>query len=350
MSLSDIKQPILGTFKKGERRAVDPRLTVRVEPAVAGRAIPMMVTPALDGLDPIAWAATHRQDIDALLAEHRALLFRGFGFDSVETFQRFVAATSDGKPLEYRDRSTPRNELGSGIYVSTIYPSDQRIHLHNEGTYWLRWALKIYFCCLEAAPWGGETPIADVRRVLARLDPAVRRQFAERGVMYVRNYNDGLGLPWQEVFQSDSREEVEAYCRDNRIGCEWKDGGRLRTRQVRQAIQRHPRTGEEVWFNHAAFFHITSQEPDVRDALQRDLAEEDLPYNTYLGDGSPIPEATAAAIREAYLAEKMIFPWHSGDLLLLDNMTVAHAREPYRGERRVVVAMTEPVAAGAIQA
>ena len=48
-------------------------------------------------------------------------------------------------------------------------------------------------------------------------------------------------------------------------------------------------------------------------------------------------------VLEAYRAEKVAYPWEQGDVLLLDNMSVAHARDPYKGERKVVVAMVEPV-------
>ncbi|MGH8196218.1 MAG: TauD/TfdA family dioxygenase, partial [Woeseiaceae bacterium] len=34
------------------------------------------------------------------------------------------------------------------------------------------------------------------------------------------------------------------------------------------------------------------------------------------------------------------FRWEVGDVLLLDNMTVSHAREPYKGPRDIVVCMT----------
>lgn len=48
-----------------------------------------------------------------------------------------------------------------------------------------------------------------------------------------------------------------------------------------------------------------------------------------------------ADIRQAYEEEKTMFLWREQDILMLDNMSVAHAREPYTGERNVVVAMTE---------
>lgn len=304
--------------------------------------IPAVIRPAVP-VDLPTWAAEEHEYVESLLREHRALLFRGFGVNDVSAFEKLVAATSEGDPLEYRDRTTPRTTKATGVYTSTIHPADQTIHLHNEGTYWTRWAQKLYFACMIAASEGGATPIADVARVYERIDPSIRREFEARGMMLVRNYNDGFGLPWEEVFQSGDRAAVEAYCSANDIAFEWKDGGRLRTRSVRPAVRRHPRTGEKLWFNHVAFFHWTTLEDDIRDALLTELGEEGLPYNTMYGDGGSIPPDVVEALRRAYDAERVAFPWESGDVMLLDNMAVAHSRQPYRGEREVVVAMTEPV-------
>lgn len=335
----------LGRRSRQALRVSDESL-VKVAPLEEGRAIPWLIEPAAEGVDLVSWAGGHRGQIEDLLLEHRALLFRGFGVDSVEALERFVAATSDGPPLEYRDRSTPRHTVGDKVYVSTIYPADETIHQHNEGTYWRTWPRKIYFCCLTAPEVGGETPIADVRGVLRRIEPEVRRRFAERGVLYQRNYNDGFGLTWQDAYQTDDPAEVTAYCRDHDIRLEWKDDGRLRTRQVRPAIRRHPVTGEELWFNHAAFFHVSSLEPEAREALVADLGEDELPYNTYYGDGSRIEDEVVEGLRGAYAEETYSFPWREGDVMLLDNMTITHGRRPYRGDRNVIVAMTEAVSEG----
>lgn len=329
---------------KIRRKQVDSSLEslVNTRPMFEDRGIPVVVEPAVDGVNLNAWTAKNQARIADLVTGHRAVLFRGFGITEVEDFQKFVELTSNGPALDYKDRSTPRETRGSKVYTSTVYPADQTIKLHNEGTYWLTWAMKLYFCCRIAATSGGETPLADVRRVCARLSPALRNRFAEKGMVLVRNYNDGFGLSWQEVFQTDDRAEVESYCRDNQIEFEWKDGDRLRTRQVRPAIRSHPDTGERVWFNHAAFFHITALEPDLRQALLDDFGEEGLPYNTYYGDGSPIDQEDIAEIHAAYREETVMFPWESGDVMILDNMSVAHSRQPYEGEREVVVMMTEP--------
>jgi alpha-ketoglutarate-dependent taurine dioxygenase len=110
-------------------------------------------------------------------------------------------------------------------------------------------------------------------------------------------------------------------------------------------VRRHPRTGEKAWFNHGLFFHVTSLPPAARDSLLASFAEEDLPVNTWYGDGGAIEPEVLEEIRRAYRDETVSFPWEEGDVLLLDNMLAAHGRAPFEGERRVVVAMAEPISA-----
>ena len=321
--------------------AVSQKTWIKTQNLLPQKSLPLLIEPSIDGMDLVDWAKNNQTFVDDLLLKHRALLFRNFNIKAIEKFQCFVQATSDGNFLEYKDRSTPRKDVGDKIYTSTIHPSDQRINPHNEGTYWTKWALKLYFFCVKASESGGETPIADVRKVYKRLDPEIRNRFLEKKMMLARNYNDGFGLSWQEVYQTEDKNEVEAYCRENSIEFEWKDGDRLRTRQIRPAVRKHPKTGEPVWFNHAAFFHYTSLEPKMREALLNEFGEDGLPYNTYYGDGTRIEPSDVEHIRQAYEQEKVMFPWQEGDILMLDNMSIAHAREPYTGDRLIATAMTD---------
>jgi alpha-ketoglutarate-dependent taurine dioxygenase len=187
------------------------------------------------------------------------------------------------------------------------------------------------------------TPLADCRRVLARLSPETRQRFITKEWMLVRNFNDGFGLSWQEVFQTEDRVAVERYCRANRIQVEWKDDLRLRTKATRSAIVRHPRTGEQIWFNHVMFFHVSSFEAGMRNALLQEFGQYDLPSNTFFGDGGVIEADVMDEIREAFERETVMFPWQRGDLLVLDNMLVAHGRTPYEGSRQILVGMAQLV-------
>src|SRR5262249_45285254 len=103
-------------------------------------------------------------------------------------------------------------------------------------------------------------------------------------------------------------------------------------------------TGEESWCNHLTFFHVSTLEPALRDLLTSELPTEELPNHTYYGDGSPIEAEVLEELRAIYRRRTLSFPWGAGDVLLLDNVLTAHAREAFSGPRRVVVGMADPVA------
>ena len=308
----------------------------------SGKMLPLVIRPAVDGIDLASWAASNRDFIETVLLNHGGILFRDFNVKPITAFEQFIKATS-AELLEYRERSSPRHMVSDRIYTSTDYPANQSIFLHNENSYQQIWPLKIFFSCMTAAQEGGETPIADTRKVFARISPSTKERFMQKGWMYVRNFGDGYGLPWQTVFQTSEKAAVEEYCSRAGIEVYWKDSNRLRTRAVRPAVARHPRTGEMIWFNHAAFFHASTLESSVYEALVSEFNEEDLPTNTYYGDGSRIEDSVLDELREAYRQETVSFPWQQGDILMLDNMLTAHGRAPFIGPRKIVVGMAEPL-------
>lgn len=307
--------------------------------------LPLLLQPAVDGVNLTEWAATHREAVRQKLVAHGAILFRGFNVGGVAAFQGFMQVLA-GELLDYSYRSTPRSQVSGKIYSSTEYPAHQAIPQHNEMSYTRRWPKLIGFFCVEPCAEGGETPIADSHAVYERIDPAIRERFASKSVMYVRNYGDALDLPWQEVFQTDDRAAAEAFCREAGIDFEWKGEDRLRTAQVCQAVAAHPVTGQMVWFNQAHLFHVSSLGAEMRAALIGAGGDEP-PRNAYYGDGSPIDDRDLEQIRAAYDSETIAFPWQQGDILLVDNMRVSHGRRPYRGGRKIVVAMAEPSASQA---
>lgn len=315
---------------------------VKTSHLLAEQPLPLLIQPAVEGVELVDWAKGNRELIESSLVKYGGILFRNFSIPSVAEFERFVTTVA-GDLLEYTYRSTPRRKESGNIYTSTEYPADQSIPLHNEMAYASNWPLKIGFFCAIPAEQGGETPIADSRRILQCIDPAVKERFRQKQVMYVRNYVEGMDLPWQTVFQTSSKLEVEHYCRHAGIAFEWVTSDHLRTRQVCPAVVSHPKTGEQLWFNQAHLFHISNLPPEVRESLLTTCKQEDLPRNAYYGDGSPLEVDALEHIREIYQREAVLFPWQKSDILLLDNMLVAHGRSPFAGTRKVLVAMAEPV-------
>jgi alpha-ketoglutarate-dependent taurine dioxygenase len=302
--------------------------------------LPLIMQPVVSGLDLTAWATQHRESIDSRLLEHGAILFRGFELSSAEQFQQFASAVSD-ELLEYQERAAPRLKISDKVYTSTEFPPDQIIPLHHEMSYSHNWPSKLLFYCELPAQKGGRTPVADDRKVFRRIDPKIKERFMQKKVMYVRNYGEGVDLSWEEAFQTTDRAAVEEYCRQAHTDFEWREFNRLRTRQVRQAVAIHPKTGETVWFNHAHMFHMSSLEHSFRESLLELFSEEELPRNALYGDGTSIETSVLDEIRETYRQAAVSFTWEKGDVLLVDNFLVSHGRESYVGPRRILVSLTD---------
>lgn len=310
-----------------------------VQSLLADSTLPLLVQP---GADPAASRSALLDLARTHLHEVGGLLLRGFDVLGEQAFQHLVRGFGH-ELLSYEFGSTPRKAVEQGVYTSTEYPAHQVIPLHNEQSYTLQWPLKIWFHCVQPSAEGGETPIADSRLIYQRLDPALRQRFVDKRLMYVRNYGNGLDLPWEQAFNSEDRQVVERFCRDNRIELEWKADGELRTRQVCQAVARHPLSQAMVWFNQAHLFHVSNLAPAVREGLLAVVEDPlDLPRNVYYGDGSPLEESALDEIRGVLDACTVRFPWQQGDVLMLDNMLVAHGRASFKGARKVIVAMAEP--------
>ena len=291
--------------------------------------------------DPAERIRADRAGVRALLRDRGALLLRGFDVEGVDGFESVVRALS-GAPLTYAERSSPRSVIHGNIYTSTDYPPQEEIFLHNENSYQAVWPLTLFFHCVQPPATGGATPLADTRRILAAIDEPVREQFRRRGWMVVRNFFTEVGLPWQQVFNTDSPDEVLDYCARNGIQAEFLSPERLRTTAVRDAIHHHPVTGEEVWFNHCAAFHVSTLPELTRTALVEMFGTDNLPANTYFGDGTPIPDDVVEHLRSCYRGASTRFDYQRDDVLVVDNMLASHGREPYTGPRRIAVAMAEP--------
>lgn len=334
--------PAFNKFKRGQRTAI--RLSeeelVRTGSLPGGPPFPLVLEPAMPSLNPISWAESHRESIGRQLLEHGAVLLRGFDVPTPERFRELARAVTPDL-LDYTERAAPRTEVESKVYTSTEFPADEVIPFHHEMSYSHNWPTKLFFFCDVPAQSGGATPLVDDREIFGRIPDDLKRRFADKKVMYVRNYGEGVDLSWQEAFQTDRREDVEDYCRRYHTEFEWRDGERLRTRQVRQALATHPVTGDTVWFNHAHMFHQSNLKPEVRRALLEEFAPDELPRNAFYGDGEPIPDEVLDTIRGIYSSAARAFTWQRGDVLVVDNFLMSHGRESFVGPRRILVAMAE---------
>ena len=308
---------------------------VTLEPFVNEHHFPLVVSTDYANMNIAGWMASNRTLIDEKLGKYGAILFRGFKVNSVDKFQKFMQYF-EGEKLEYKLRSSPRHAVGDKVYVSTKYPKEYAINMHCESSYAPNHPSKIAFCCLQSAKKGGETPIADTRKVLSNIPGAIKEKFREKGVKYRRYFSGGSGMSWEEAFQTQDKKVVVEECRRTGINYEWQNGNELVLTWTKKAIWTHPHSEEDIWFNHALFFNENA--PGYEDL--RTLVETDkLPNNTFYGDGTEISRDEIHELVGAFEKSTVQFGWEKGDVLLLDNLLMAHGRNPYEGERNIIVSM-----------
>lgn len=274
------------------------------------------------------------------LARHGAVLFRNFAVRHANDYDEFVTQWSSDH-LKYMYRSTPRSEVTNHVVTSTSYPASLEIPLHNENSYHRKWPRTVSFCCLEPSIEGGETPLASMREVTRRIGPELMERFEHKQVEYIRHYHEGIDLPWQSVFQTESRDEVQAYCQENAITSQWIGGNLLRTSGIAQGVANHPQSGEKTFFNQSHLFHVSSLGAEHAEALISLYGVDRLPRHARFGDGTEIPDEDLQQVREAFTKSTVAFRWQKGDVLVLDNMAYAHGRRPFKGSRKVVAALMD---------
>ncbi|WP_193102751.1 TauD/TfdA family dioxygenase [Burkholderia sp. Z1] len=312
---------------------------------LADGASPLLLEPVssgrVNGHDLVLAVNDNRVELESRLLEHGALLFRGFDVSSVAEFEAFSNAVS-AHQSDYVYRSTPRTSIGNGIFTATEYPPSETIALHCENAYQRSWPLRVAFCCLCAPTAGGETPIADMREVSRRIGARILGNFEAKQVRYVRHYRRHVDIPWETVFQTTDRSQVAAFCADNGIEHEWLDDDTLCTAQINQGVAYHPVTRDRVFFNQAHLFHLSNLEASLASSIVSLFGEDRVPRNAFYGDGSPFDLDDIEQIRNAYRECAIQFPWQRGDVLLVDNMRFAHGRNPFDGERKVIVSLLDP--------
>ena len=303
---------------------------------------PLLVAEATG--DAAHWVAEQHSALRSLVRETGSLLVRGLALREVAEIEA-VFRQLGNLTLE-TEAFAPRRRYAPDVYSSSRWPPNQPMCMHHELSYRLEVPGLMLFACLIAPVGGGATPVADATAVLEALPPDLVQRFERLGWLLIRNYTEGIGATLADAFGTDDRHAVERYCHANAIDLEWGEGGALRTRQRRSAVVRHPGAGRRCWFNQIAFLNQWTLAPEVREYLVEEYGEDGLPFNTRFGNGDPIGADVVRTINEAYEAHTVREPWQAGDLLLVDNIGAAHAREPFEGPREIVVAMADPVRLG----
>ena len=291
----------------------------------------------------IEWYNENKAIIDEKITNIGAIHIQGINIDTVEKFGEVMKAIRPTAP-GFLDGNSSRSKYSSNVYNASEYDNNAVVQLHTEYSYSNLWPDQIHFCCVQPAATGGETTVADTSLVLEKLDPKIAKEFEEKGIIYIRNHHggNGFGPSWMEAFETEDKEFLEEYCKQNKIETEWMSDGSLRVSQSRPAFREHPKTGVKLWFNQVDQFYPAIYGDEIYQTLLMmvDNDENRLPmYSTY-GDGSPIQQEYIEQIIDILNEITIPVPWKKGDLLMVDNMTAMHGRLPFTGDRKILASMS----------
>jgi alpha-ketoglutarate-dependent taurine dioxygenase len=290
------------------------------------------------------WVSENRATLDRLVLENGAVVLRGFPVESAEDFNAFITRF----PLYergYAGGGSPRSKVAGEVMEASRYDAHMKLCLHQEMAYTRDYPPRIAFFCRKPAEKGGETLIGHMRAFTDRLPESLRQRLETHGVTGVRNYMapreradnvvDRDGKTWDEAFGTTDRAAVERQCAEMDLKPIWRDGDRLAVLTTLPAFATHPVTGERYYRN---IIHTDRFDPMTGDVRK---ARDDDPLATgyRFGDGTSISDDETRMLHAELRAIERRWDWQAGDMLLIDNLQVAHGRNPYVGERETLVAL-----------
>jgi hypothetical protein len=284
------------------------------------------------------WVRAHRQSLHAELADHGAILFRGFPLKTDLDFDAFIQFF-ELKNFTYTDSlsNAVRRNRTERVFTANEAPANIAIYLHHEMAQTPVYPSALFFFCEHPAAAGGATPLCRSDVLLTQIEtlmPDFVHACETKGVRYTNTMPDqedlqsGQGRSWRSTLNAPDKAAAEAKLQSLGYQWQWLPEDNLRvTTPVLPAV-RTLDDGRRVFFNQliAAF----QGWQDKRNVAQKSIC---------FGDGSVIdPQAMATVID---LAEKLSFDmvWQAGDVALVDNSLVMHGRRPFSGERRVLASL-----------
>lgn len=305
--------------------------------------LPFIIEAACDQKDTLKYLSgffSEKKDwLKEILQTYGAILFRGNKIPP-KMYGNFLEKLNF-EFTSYVGGDSPRTKLDSRVYTSTEYPSDQIIVLHNELSFSNTYPRYLFFYCGIPAREGGETPLADGRKLYKRLPPELTQKYKEKKLKYTMNLHDGQGLgkSWQQVFETNDKAIVKNILHQRKIDFCWKENGVLCLSEIVQPIISHPLTKELIFFSQAHQWHSSNLDKQVQEALFKLMPEEEFYHYVSYADDKPLEREELELTKRVIDEIKVVFDWEEGDILFIDNLLAMHGRNPYKGNRKILLSM-----------
>ncbi|CAN1168449.1 Clavaminate synthase-like protein At3g21360 [Linum perenne] len=305
---------------------------------------PAVMTPAFPSsslADFISVIESQKPYIESLLQKTGAILFRGFPVSTASQFNQVVEAF-DYADQPYLGGSATRTHVVGRVFTSNESPPHQKIPFHHEMAYASEFPTKLFFFCEVEPGSGGETPIVLSYRIYERMKekyPEFVTKLEKEGLIFNRvmtgedDPSSAVGRGWKSTFSTDDR--VVAQERATKLGMklEWIDETEhslaIKTVGPIPAFKRDKTTPHRViWWN-SLVASYTAFGDELNDPTK----------SVAFGNGEALPDDVVYDCQRIMDEESVAIPWQNGDVLLVDNLAVQHARKHFTPPRRVLAAL-----------
>ncbi|KAL9999949.1 putative TauD/TfdA-like domain, taurine dioxygenase TauD-like superfamily [Helianthus debilis subsp. tardiflorus] len=281
----------------------------------------------------------HKPWLQSVLHKTGAILFRGFSsVSSASDFNDVVEAFGFDE-LPYVGGAAPRTNVVGRVFTSNESPPDQKIPFHHEMAQVPKFPLKVFFFCEVEPKVGGETPIVLSHVIYDKMKqkyPEFVDRLEQHGLIYTRVLGEDddpsspIGRGWVSTFMTKDKDVAEERAAKLGMKLEWTDDGVKTIMGPIPAIKVDETRGRKTWFNSMVAAYTGWED-----------ARNDPVKAVTFGDGTPLPAQVIHDCLRILEEESVAIPWQKGDVMLLDNLAVLHARRPFEPPRRVLASLCQ---------
>jgi hypothetical protein len=198
-----------------------------------------------------------------------------------------------------------------------VVRTENSLKFHGE-LYFVPWPPDVlWFYCVEPASTGGQTLLCDGVSIMSDMRKDTIAFFSENPLIYDRVLKPSQ---WRIWFNTDRKEEVADRIRSypSLSGTFAEDLLHIQFRTY--AIRQTKWSGSQAFISSLLHALDSTQRTDIQD----------------YGLITIIPAAIRSELRDLTAKHTFAIEWQSGDIVMIDNTRVMHARRAFRGRREIV--------------
>ncbi|MBD2607032.1 TauD/TfdA family dioxygenase [Scytonema hofmannii FACHB-248] len=255
-----------------------------------------------------------------------------------------------GQLMDYRYGNTVRENIkNSQALKVTTWPRELMLPAHNEMTYHIEFPTKIAFLCQEPSKYGGETSLYDCAKSFEYLSREMQQKVTHQDVIcrkrYVQQDNHNHYPSWQQVLGKGSsfNEAIEHFTSLGYQCNYFLPENQAVEQNVSSTIIETTLPRPMVYSYQGRQCLHASMVPLVSHWCNQLWPDVTPPLTVTWENGEPITHDEFNEMNEAILSARINYGgWQKNDVLIIDNLRIAHGRLPFLGQRSIGVLMAEP--------